>query len=120
MQHVLEHAYEYLRRMLHFDREGISQALCEWIDRRTEPETMLAVRLARRLKVIEVKPTGADWITPLHAAKSAEEAAEVFLVRFEGAKTTKETENNKIKFYKPFIDRYYQETDQRREYTKKY
>ena len=55
-EYLEEHAYEYLRRVLHFDREGITQALCEWIDRRTEPETMLAVRLARRLKVIEVKP----------------------------------------------------------------
>ena len=67
-----------------------------------------------------VKPTSLDWITPLSKATSAEEAAEVFLVRFEGAYSRNKIDANKIKFYKDYLGAYYQEAAKRREYAKKY
>lgn len=66
------------------------------------------------------KPTDSDWITPVTAAASANEATEAFLVRFEGATTTSQTEDNKIKYFAPALNKYYQETSQRRTNAAKY
>ena len=65
-------------------------------------------------------PSGVNWITPLSNAETSAEAAEVFLVRFEGAKSTNRIESNRIKFYKGYIDTYYQEAAKRRENAAKY
>jgi hypothetical protein len=55
-EYLEEHAFDYLNKIINSDREGIIEALREWIGLRSEPETMLAVRLARRLKISEVIP----------------------------------------------------------------
>jgi len=66
------------------------------------------------------KPTGADWITPVKAATSANEAAEAFLVRFEGAVSSTQTDANMIKYFAPALGKYYQETAKRRTYAVTY
>ncbi len=66
------------------------------------------------------KPTGADWITPVKAATSANEAAEAFLVRFEGAVTSTHTDANKIMYFAPALNQYYQEAANRRSYAAPY
>jgi len=66
--------------------------------------------------VYDCRPTSLDWITPLKSATSVEEAAEVFLVRFEGAVSTNKIPDNMISYFTPFIGAYYQETKKRRDY----
>ena len=66
------------------------------------------------------KPTGADWITPVKDATTVNEAAEAFLVRFLGAVTSAQTDANKIKYFTPALNKYYQETEKRRTYADSY
>jgi len=54
---------------------------------------------------------------------SSDKATEVFLVRFEGAKIMKDTnktDDNIIKYYKPYIGMFYQDAAQRRKFASKY
>jgi len=68
------------------------------------------------------RPTGSDWITRLLAATSAEEAAEIFLIFFEGAinNSNNPRAGDKILFYQPNTVRHYQEADKRRTAAKEY
>ncbi len=86
------------------------------------PRNDLAAILDVQLNYIYgCKPTSRDWISPLMDASSVEEAAEVFLVRFEGAvEKTNLVEDNKIKYFLAFLDAYYQETSKRRNYALQY
>ena len=62
------------------------------------------------------KPTGADWVSSLRKAKKVNEAAEIFVVKFEGATTSKHIEDNKIKYYSAYKGKYYQDAKKRRDY----
>jgi hypothetical protein len=80
-------------------------------------QTIVTVQLNH---IYDCKPTGADWITPVKAASSINEAAEAFLVRFEGAVSNTQTDANKIKYFTPALNNYYQDTAQRRNYAAPY
>jgi hypothetical protein len=80
------------------------------------------------MKILEIqleyiynsKPTGSEWISRLRSASSVEEAAEVFLVQFEGATTSIRTSANEILYYYAYKGSYYQEARLRREYARTY
>ena len=59
-------------------------------------------------------PTGGNWKTPLGASASIEESAEIFLTVFEGAVSTNPVAANKIIYYTPYLNKYYQGAEQRR------
>ena len=63
---------------------------------------------------------GVGWVEQVKSTSSPEEAAEAFLVIFEGAVATtdaaKTRERNRIDFWQPAAGRYYQETAERREH----
>ena len=61
------------------------------------PKKDLATILDCQLKyVYNCKPSSPDWITPLKTAKSANEAAEIFVIKFEGAVVTKKPPNRRL------------------------
>lgn len=66
--------------------------------------------------IYKCKPTEQKWIKPLKKAKSVNEATEIFLVKFEGASSTKTTKENRINYYSYKIGKYFQETAKRRKY----
>ena len=85
------------------------------------PKKDLSKILNCQLKFIYTcKPSGPDWVSPLKKAKTVNEAAEIFLVKFEGAVSSSNTEKNKIKYYSAYKGKYFQETDKRRKYAVKY
>lgn len=51
-EHVLEHAVD----ILHKDKQGLIEALKDWIEAQSEPRTMLAVRVAKNLGLVELIP----------------------------------------------------------------
>lgn len=51
-EHVLRHSAEIVQT----DRQGLVEALKEWIEAKEEPRTMLAVRIARKLGLLELIP----------------------------------------------------------------
>lgn len=51
-QHVLRHASSIIKT----DRVSLIDALKEWIQTKTEPRAMLAVKVAQKLKLEELKP----------------------------------------------------------------
>jgi len=55
-EYLEDQAYIHLVKVLKTDREGIISALRYFMELRSEPESMLAVRLAERLGIYEVIP----------------------------------------------------------------
>lgn len=55
-EYLEELAFRDLCENMNNDREGIVGALQEWIQVKAEPRTMLAVRLAKNLGIIELIP----------------------------------------------------------------
>ncbi len=51
-----EHAFRHLFGILQTEKQGIVEALTEWIKTQSEPRTMLAVRLSKRLGIVELIP----------------------------------------------------------------
>ncbi|WP_366921798.1 hypothetical protein MFMK1_002214 [Metallumcola ferriviriculae] len=51
-EHALSHAVDVLQN----DRQGLIEALMDWIETQSEPRTMLAVRIAKNLGLVELKP----------------------------------------------------------------
>jgi hypothetical protein len=51
-EHTLSHAAAVLQK----DKQGLIEALMDWIETQSEPRTMLAVRLAKKLGLAELKP----------------------------------------------------------------
>lgn len=51
-----EHVKKHAKALVNKDREGLIEALREWIWMRSGPETMLAVEIAGELKLHELKP----------------------------------------------------------------
>ena len=49
-----ERAFDRLNSLLDSDRESIVEVLKDWLEKRTHSETMAAVVLANRLKIIEL------------------------------------------------------------------
>jgi len=107
---------------LDMTKYGYNVALYNSIGSHTKiPVEDMSVILDMQLNFIyNQKPTSLDWITPLRNATSVNEATEVFLVRFEGAKSTIKSDDNKIKYYNNYIGTFYQETAKRRELAQKY
>jgi hypothetical protein len=62
------------------------------------------------------KPQNRDWTSELKKAKSVEEAAEVFLVRYVGKKTGEKNGDNELQYYL----RFYQHAEKRRNVAKGY
>jgi hypothetical protein len=82
---------------------------------RNDLTTMLDIQLNF---IYTCKPTESEWITPLKKATSASEAAEVFLVMFEGAKSEREIQANKLLYFR--AGSFYQEAEKRRGYAEGY
>jgi hypothetical protein len=53
-EYLEDHILSYAKKFLDIDRLGLIGALCEWIYFRSEPRTMLAVRVAKELGLREV------------------------------------------------------------------
>ena len=50
------HIFRYLIGIQKTEKQGIIEALQEWIETQSEPRTMLAVRLAKKLGIDELIP----------------------------------------------------------------
>lgn len=55
-EYLRKHIIERSRRLLMTDRRGLVEALLEWLSLRSEPRTMLAVRVACELRLSELRP----------------------------------------------------------------
>lgn len=53
-EYLEEHALRHAFNIVTTDRPGLVEALTEWINLKTEPRTMLAVRIAQQLKLAEL------------------------------------------------------------------
>lgn len=53
-EYLEEHAMRHASNIVEIDRQGLVEALIEWINTKTEPRTMLAVRIAQQLKLAEL------------------------------------------------------------------
>ena len=68
-EYLEEHVFNHLIVILQTDREGIIGALQEWIGTKTEPRTMLAVRLATKLGIEELVPLLLDLRDEIKSGK---------------------------------------------------
>ncbi len=59
-EYLEEHVVRRAGSLVGTDRVGLIDALREWLDARSEPRTMLAVRIADRLHLTEVRPEICD------------------------------------------------------------
>lgn len=53
-EYLEEHALRHASYIVETDRQGLVEALTEWINAKTEPRTMLAVTIAQKLKLKEL------------------------------------------------------------------
>jgi|SRR5687768_5758571 hypothetical protein len=53
-EYLQEHVLIYAKKFLISDRVGLIGALCEWISLKSEPLTMLSVRIAKELNLYEM------------------------------------------------------------------
>jgi hypothetical protein len=51
-EHTISHAVDVLQN----DKQGLIEALMDWIETQSEPRTVLAVRVAKNLGLVELKP----------------------------------------------------------------
>jgi hypothetical protein len=54
-EYLRDHVLQHVRSALTTDRSGVVDALREWLNSRSEPRTMLAVSVARKLGLKELK-----------------------------------------------------------------
>lgn len=55
-EYLEESVFRHSTEIIQTDRQGLVEALKEWIEAKEEPHTMLAVRIARRLRLMEMIP----------------------------------------------------------------
>lgn len=69
-----EEFYSYMGRLaaryLQSDRQELTSALTNWLLLRTEPKTMLAVQIAKDLRLNEVKPELESLLTDIHNGRA--------------------------------------------------
>jgi hypothetical protein len=54
-EYLEEHILTDARKFLVSDRIGLIEALCEWISMKSEPQTMLAISIAKELNLREMR-----------------------------------------------------------------
>jgi len=55
-EYLEEHALRHSVKILQTDKQGLIEALRDWIGTQSEPRTMLAVRVAKNLGLVELIP----------------------------------------------------------------
>jgi hypothetical protein len=54
-EYLEEHVLTDARKFLVSDRIGLVEALCEWVSLKSEPQTMLAISVAKELNLREMR-----------------------------------------------------------------
>jgi hypothetical protein len=68
-EYLEEHVLSNAKKLLLNDRVGLIEALCEWVSLKSEPQTMLAISVAKELNLREMRQVIEDLRQEVFAGK---------------------------------------------------